>query len=249
MWPAAIVIALAIDATSAIAAPGGVAKAAIEIETGAAWQTRNDVRIPGDTGTPFAFDDLTGSGPYGFVRLNATWDLSYRHGLRFVLAPFSVTESGTLPNRVAFAGGVFDADVPTEGTYRFNSYRVSYRYRLHDGARWRWWIGATLKVRDAKIELQQLGTSAEKSDLGLVPLLYAAGEGRIGQRWRFVLDFDGLAAPQGRAFDLALKMIRELPKGWSVGAGYRTLEGGADNDEVYNFAWLHYALVSVARRF
>ncbi len=37
--------------------------------------------------------------------------------------------------------------------------------------------------------------------------------------------------------------------GWYAAAGYRTLEGGADNDDVYAFAWLHYAQVSVGRRF
>jgi hypothetical protein len=30
--------------------------------------------------------------------------------------------------------------------------------------------------------------------------------------------------------------------------GYRTVEGGADNDEVYNFAWLHYAVAGVELR-
>jgi hypothetical protein len=31
--------------------------------------------------------------------------------------------------------------------------------------------------------------------------------------------------------------------------GYRTLEGGADVVSVYNFAWLHYAVVSASYRF
>jgi len=34
-----------------------------------------------------------------------------------------------------------------------------------------------------------------------------------------------------------------------VAAGYRTVEGGADVDEVYNFAWLHYAVLSVSYGF
>jgi hypothetical protein len=31
-------------------------------------------------------------------------------------------------------------------------------------------------------------------------------------------------------------------------AGYRTVEGGAGNEEVYNLAWLHYAAVGVRLR-
>ena len=33
--------------------------------------------------------------------------------------------------------------------------------------------------------------------------------------------------------------------GGRPGLRYRTLEGGADVDSVYSFAWLHYALVSL----
>jgi hypothetical protein len=28
--------------------------------------------------------------------------------------------------------------------------------------------------------------------------------------------------------------------------GYRTVEGGADNDKVYSFAWFHYVVVGLA---
>ena len=33
-----------------------------------------------------------------------------------------------------------------------------------------------------------------------------------------------------------------------AGAGYRTVEGGANVEETYNFAWLHYAVASVRWR-
>ena len=36
---------------------------------------------------------------------------------------------------------------------------------------------------------------------------------------------------------------------WTLTAGYRTVEGGADVDEVYTFAWLHYAELGIERRF
>jgi hypothetical protein len=31
--------------------------------------------------------------------------------------------------------------------------------------------------------------------------------------------------------------------------GYRMVEGGADNDKVYTFAWIHYGLVGGTVRF
>ena len=62
-------------------------------------------------------------------------------------------------------------------------------------------------------------------------------------------DFDGLAGGPGRAFDIALKIGYDVSEVVSLNVGYRTLEGGADVDSVYNFAWLHYAVVSTVFRF
>ncbi len=53
-----------------------------------------------------------------------------------------------------------------------------------------------------------------------------------------------MAGGPGRAEDLALKLRYHLHDRLSVAGGYRTVEGGADVDEVYNFAWLHYAVLS-----
>lgn len=78
-----------------------------------------------------------------------------------------------------------------------------------------------------------------------MPLLHLAGRYRISDNWYLNLDLDALAGGPGRAEDAALKL------GWQVAPkaarelGYRTVEGGADVDEVYNFAWLHYVVTSV----
>ena len=49
--------------------------------------------------------------------------------------------------------------------------------------------------------------------------------------------------------DVALKVRYDFTPHWHASLGYRTLEGGADNDEVYTFAWLHYALAEVGYQF
>jgi hypothetical protein len=48
---------------------------------------------------------------------------------------------------------------------------------------------------------------------------------------------------------VALKLARDLSKRWTVTGGYRLVEGGADVDQVYNFAWFNYAVVSGIYRF
>jgi len=222
----------------------------VELEAGPAWQSRNDVQIPNDqTGTRFSLVDLVGSGPLPAARLYILWNINERHGLRLLLAPLSYTKSGQFPSSVNFAGETFQPGVPTDATYKFNSFRVGYRYHIHQGPDWNWWIGFTAKLRDAKIELVQEGKSARKTDVGFVPLLHVAGETRLGSGWSAVLDVEGLAGGPGRAVDASLKLRRDLGRSWGIAAGYRTLEGGADVESVYSFAWLHYATVSLVGRF
>ncbi|HQP44773.1 MAG TPA: hypothetical protein PLV66_13975, partial [Thermoanaerobaculales bacterium] len=67
--------------------------------------------------------------------------------------------------------------------------------------------------------------------------------------WHLQLDLDALAGGPGRAEDFAAKIAYDLDDRWSITAGYRTVEGGADTDDVYAFAWFHYAVVSGVYRF
>jgi hypothetical protein len=103
-------------------------------------------------------------------------------------------------------------------------------------------------VRDATIALAQGSTRSRKDDLGFVPLLHLAGDRRFGTRWHLSFDADGLAGGPGRAIDASLKLGYDVDKRWSIRAGYRTVEGGADVESVYAFAWLHYAAASVVWR-
>ncbi len=219
------------------------------IETGAVWQHRNDVQIPGNTGTRFSMVDLVGDGPFVFYRLEIFYDLKPKHQLRFLVAPLSYTESGVLDKNVFFVDQTFAAGQTTEATYEFNSYRFTYRYLFFDGQKWQWWFGGTVKIRDAKISLQQANVYAQDTDTGLVPLINLYGDYQINEKWRFIVDFDGLVGPQGRAIDLGLKVQYDINRQWYVGAGVRTLEGGADNDEVYNFSWFNYAVLNAGYRF
>ena len=88
-----------------------------------------------------------------------------------------------------------------------------------------------------------------RDDLGVVPLLHLYSAYNVTDQLSLVLDFEGAAASPGRAIDLAMKARYEIDRNWHVSAGYRTLEGGADNDDVYTFAWLHYALAEIGYRF
>ena len=245
-------------AVSAIGLPASVSAQApeqsptpwiFEFEGGPVWQSYNDVEIPNDgSATRFSLQDLAGSGPWGAGRLYVTWNPSERHGFRLLLAPLTIEATGVPGEPLDFAGATYQAGEPTQARYTFNSYRLSYRYRFHQGTRMTAWIGFTGKIRDAVTSLDQGAVSSRKTNVGFVPLLHLAGDWRMAPRWTASLDIDALAGGPGRAEDAALELGYDVSERWTVQAGYRMVEGGADVEEVYAFAWLHYGVVSVVWR-
>lgn len=221
----------------------------LELEGGAVWQTVNDQQIPNTAeGSRFSLVDLAGKGPQPAYRALLTWRFADRHSLRGLVAPLEFTESGTPAAPLRFAGEQFTAGASADATYRFNSYRLSYIYDFQGGANWDWSLGFTAKIRDARVRLVQGFVVATKDNVGFVPLLHLELQRRLGANWFLDLDLDALAGGPGRAEDLAVKLGRDFGERFAVTAGYRTIEGGADVEEAYSFAWLHYAVVSLAVR-
>ena len=215
-----------------------------ELEFGPVWQAKNNVRIPGDAGTEFSFKDLIGSGPYASGRFIFDWNIRERHGLRIEITPLQIDGNGTFDKPVSFAGTNFSSGTLTKGKYKFDTYRASYRYLFLVRDSWRMTVGATILVRDAKIELQQASLEASDSNVGVAPLLNFSTEWAFYRRWTAILDFEGLAGGPGRALDLAMKVRYDLTDRWSIGGGYRMLEGGVDSDDVYNFSWFNYGFLT-----
>ncbi len=225
-------------------------KVVMETEFGASWQSRNDVQIPNDNlGTRFALDDIAGSGPWLLARFNLLWDINDKHGFRVLLAPLSYTESNILKSDVSFAGTQFQSGEAVEASYKFNSWRVSYRYHMIENDNLDLWLGGTLKIRDAEIKLRQGQVTANDDDLGVVPLFYLAARYRLGERWHLNADMDALAGGPGRAIDLGVRVDYTVNPNWEIGAGVRTLEGGVDSDDVYNFAWFNSVVFSTRYKF
>jgi len=243
----------ALLAAGALLVTAGAARAQdrwrIDVENGAAISGYNDVAIPGDTGTRFSMtDDLSSDTEY-FWRVRADFRVARKHVLSGLVAPLTIDSSGVFASPVDFAGTTYAPGVPVNGTWTFNSYRVTYRYEPFRTDTWMFGFGATVKVRDAVIRLASNGVSSEKTDLGVVPLVNFKFERRLGARASLLVEGDALAAPQGRAEDLFAGVVFDAGRRWSIKAGYRLLEGGADNDEVYTFAAVHYVAAGVVFRF
>jgi hypothetical protein len=219
-----------------------------ELEAGFVFAGRNDVRIPGNGGTAISLADELETDPAPEFRVRLGYRFGERHLVTALYAPLQVNATGTVDRDVSFSGGNYPAGSPLLAVYRFDSYRLTYRYSFIRRAGLELAAGLTAKIRDAEISLY--GADARsKTNTGFVPLVnvhvaWRPADGRLG----LLLDADGLVAPQGRAEDVLLAITWAVNDGLELRAGYRTLEGGADNDEVYNFAWLHYAIVGVAMK-
>ena len=221
----------------------------LELEAGPVWQSRNAAQIPNDaSGTRFSLVPVVGNGPWLAARGYVTWNLNERHALRLLLAPLSVRGTGRTAGPVRFAGESYAGGEPVQAEYTFNSYRLTYRYRVRETKHTSAWVGFTAKVRDATIALEQGATASRKDDIGVVPLLHLAGEWRMTPRWLATMDADALAGGPGRAEDVAVKLGYRATPRLSLHAGYRMVEGGADVPEAYSFAWLHYAVAAVRWR-
>ena len=71
----------------------------------------------------------------------------------------------------------------------------------------------------------------------------------MDNKFGIIFEGDALAAPQGRAEDVLIAATYPLSDRFKILAGYRILEGGADNDEVYTFSLFHYAAFGLSYTF
>jgi hypothetical protein len=221
----------------------------VELETGGLWAGYCDVRIPGTTGTDISFTDDLDAEAAMYLRAKFEMLVAEKHQFSVELAPLSVNSSGSLDSDVDFAGVTFPAGSDVTALFKFNTYRMLYRYRFRDGDSVRAALGATLLVRDAMVRMESGALQDKDTDLGLVPLLGVEYARRMGDRWWLVFDLNAAAAPQGRAEDLLIGASYEHSDLLALNLGYRLIEGGADIDQVYTFAALHHAAVGLTLRF
>lgn len=220
----------------------------ILIETGAVWQSRNDVQIPSNSGTRLEVDEFN-DGPFYYYRIESYYRVNQKHALRLVYAPFEIEVTGRPGKAVVFDGQAFSDSEDLTIRYKFNSYRLSYIYGFWDFGDDQLNLGFTGKVRDAKTTFSQSNISESYDNVGFVPLLYFEYQKTLNSNWNLNFNVDLAAAAQGRAVDAALKARYKFREKSSLGVGVRSLEGGADNEKVFAFSWFNYALLELKLSF
>ena len=241
---AALIVLICVCVTASLNA-----QVIMDVETGLVSTGYNDIRIPGNQGTLISLKDDLKPNSGIFYRLKLNYTFRSVHTLSLLFAPLTIKSKGRINRDVNFAGKTFVANNDLSGSYKFNSYRLTYRYDFVQKPALEFGLGFTAKIRDARIALSSQAISAEKSNIGFVPIINFRLFWHSYEKLGLLLEGDALAAPQGRAIDVLCAASYKLSNHLGIKAGYRMLEGGADNDEVYTFALLHYLSVGVTYTF
>lgn len=215
----------------------------VDIEAGIVFTGYNNVAIPGNSGSRFSLSDDLDAEQAAAIRVRLSRTDSDKHWFGLLLAPLSVRSHGTLKKNVVFNGVNFTQGSDVDATFRFDSYRFIYRYLFQQKNAYQFSIGGALKIRDAAITLQTNGLKSVKDNTGLVPLASFNFTWTPYNKLSLLIDGEALIAPQGRAEDMLFAAQYEMNESLSVKTGYRLLEGGADNDEVYTFSLFHYFII------
>ena len=222
-----------------------------DAEVGYVWPGYIDVRIPNETGTLFSLkDDLPAESKFVY-RLRLGYQFHPKHSVSVLFAPLSLNAQGSIDKDIFFNGDFFPSDTDLQAFYKFNSYRLTYRFDFVNSQKWKVGLGLTVKIRDAEVRLEDEDKRSSNTDFGFVPLLNFRVEWIFSTKMSLLFEGDALASPggQGRAEDILLALFYRLDDRISFKAGYRISEGGADVESVYNFTFLHYVIAGAVFRF
>jgi len=225
------------------------AKLELDIESGAILTGYNDVGIPGDDGTKFSLKDDLETDVEPFFRARINYHFNAKHHISLLYAPLTVEAKGKVDEDIFYQGITFPANTELTSIYTFNSYRITYRYDFVRKSDLTFGMGFTAKIRDAVISLESDELKADKDNVGFVPIINFRLDWRFYEPVSLIFEGDALAAPQGRAEDVALSLNYKINEKMGLRFGYRLLEGGADNDEVYTFSLFHYLALGLSYKF
>jgi len=167
-------------------------------------------------------------------RVTGYFDLSSGNQIYVLIAPLETEYHFTSNRNFEFADNNYTSGTATNVKYKFNSYRLGYLWKWKTSS-FDFWTGVVAKIRDANIEVTQGTRTSAFDNIGIVPLASMGFDFRLFKNLSVFSHTDALGASQGSAYDSQLELRLKLSS-LSVSFGKRVLGGGADNDEVYNFA-------------
>jgi hypothetical protein len=209
-----------------------------DIETGSVHQSTNKI----GSGTGSQKIDLLSlqNQSQSYSRFSYYFNMDRKNSIRFLIAPFNSSGSGYLPQSTEYKGQMFNAIDPLYYSYKFNSYRLTYRRNVFESSDLLIRIGITGKIRDAHVKLFQGETSSINTNIGFVPLLHFNIEYKPFDKFKFIFEGDFAGSKYGRAIDVSLSGKYDIQKNINLSCGYRILEGGVMMKDNYNRVLINY---------
>lgn len=192
--------------------------------------------------------DLPQGNQTNYFRLRVNYKVKNDWSIYGLYAPLKKKYTVNVNKNFEYDGTQFNSG-RTEVEYKFNSYRLGLLKTFYKES-FKWWVGGTIKVRDAFINVTQGANSSNTfSNIGFVPLLSIGGEYMINDHMKVFSHLDGLAGLQGSAYDLNLELRYKIVESHLLSLGKRVLGGGADNDQLKNFAQFNSTYLSYIKEF
>lgn len=223
----------------------------VRIMPQAAFGGRNTVQRPNnDEGTRISLNS-------DFQRKNSAtfsprFEVEYSYNRHHAVATAALLTDrfeGVAPYNFMYDHEQFMAGSNIDAVYRFNTYRLSYRYRLVENSNINFELGATILFRDAFISFEDETKESKFSNFGVAPLISYYFEWKALERLSLLTYGDAFAIKVGRAEDIFVGAKYQFTPMLSATAGYRLLEGGSDSDKVYTMAAFHFISVGIGVEF
>jgi len=216
------------------------------IEFGKTKTSHNYFQFPNNDSNKVNLPDDDYANSY---RVKAIIDLDKENFIYLLYAPFAADYNFTSNQNFEFDNVNFSANSKTRVFYKFNSYRAGYFKKFSHSKKFKYWLGGILKIRDAKIKVNQENSSQSYSNIGIVPLLGIGGQYFLSDKISLFSQIESLGFNQGYAYDVNAEIRYKADIKNSFGLGYRTFGGGVDNDKLMNFARFESFYVSYLRDF
>jgi len=216
-------------------------------------------------GTYFSYPKFGGQDNLFFInRFSLDWGLSRRSTLVFLYQPLSLVTRALLEKDLKVDGLLFPAGTPTEFTYNFPFYRVSYLYDFDLAPENELAVGLSFQIRNATIEFASLDGELFRSnhDVGPVPILKFRWRHVYGGGFWLGAEADGFYAPVsvingsdnevvGAILDASFRGGVRLDKNVEAFLNVRYLGGGAVGTsepdgpgDGYVRNWLHFVTLT-----
>jgi hypothetical protein len=187
----------------------------INVESGAVFAGLNTIRN-GSAGTLLSLKNDLKSPVSPFLRLRIGILHKEKHPFSILYASLKLVAKRRIASDITFDGKNYEANIPLEAVYKFNSYRFTYNRRIINSNAFKLGIGLSAKTRDAGSSLKNKNEFSRDFSIGFVPFINVLSTWQVSKK--FSVDFfgAGLAATKGRAIDVALTETYHFTKKYKV---------------------------------